>query len=82
MRTDPLGGDVPIDEDLERGLVSAATDEFVRRFQNADKPTRASVLYTVLEVSDSDLETMVRERFVRLPRSTRVGLLKEIQNSE
>jgi RNA polymerase sigma factor (sigma-70 family) len=76
-RAAPLGGDVPIDAEIERGLVLACADEFVRRFGDADEKTRAGVLHTVLEVSNSDIKGIVRQRFATLPRSTQVRLLEE-----
>ena len=81
MRTDPLGGDVPIDEEVEHDLVSASVDEFVRRFQNADTRTRAGVLHAVLEVSDNNIETLIRDRFGHLPEMTRGRLLAELLNT-
>ncbi len=78
MRSDPLGGDVPVDERLEHELVLASTEEFVRRFRRADEPTRAGVLHSVLEVSHGDIEDLVRSRFVRLPGSARAKLLGKL----
>jgi RNA polymerase sigma factor (sigma-70 family) len=79
MRTDPLGGDVPIDEDIERGLASASADEFVRRFHDADANTRAGVLHAVLEMSNGDIESLVRRQFERLSRPTQTNVLSELQ---
>lgn len=81
-RADPLGDEMPIDAEIERGLVSACADEFVRRFGAADERTRAGVLHTVLEVSNSDIKGIVRKRFATLPRSTQVRLLEEASNTD
>ncbi len=78
-RADPDGGEVPIDEELETGLVVAGAEEFARRFVRADSGNRAKMLHAVLSTSGSeiDIENMVRTHFARLPAAARAGLLRQ-----
>ncbi|MFQ5590173.1 MAG: sigma-70 family RNA polymerase sigma factor [Phycisphaerae bacterium] len=80
MRTDPQGGELPIDATVEHALLAASADEFVRRFRLGDGPTRAGILHSVLTASNTDIEHIVRSRFVRLPRSARDRLLAEAES--
>jgi hypothetical protein len=80
-RARPEGGDVPIDEELERGLIVAGTDEFFRRFSRADPARRGQIINTLLGMSHSDVEGMIRKQFAGLPVGKREQLLSEVQSS-
>ena len=78
-RRDPDGGDAPIDEELEIGLLLAGAEEFARRFVRADPGNRAEMLHAVLSRSGSAsyIANLVRTHFVRLPAAARAGLLRQ-----
>jgi len=74
-RTHPLGVNRPLDEAVERALVSASADEFVNRFRRADSDGRARTLHAVLEASLADVEALVRKQFSGLNERVRERLL-------
>ena len=76
-RTNPLGCEMPIDDEVERALVTASTDEFARRFRCADPQRRARALQTLLETSRGDIESLVRSRFTQLSKPMRDQLLED-----
>lgn len=77
VRTNTLGSNLPIDQQVETRLLDASTEEFVRRFRSGSTAKRASVLHRILETSNDDLEVVVRSRFRRLPSGLREQLLDD-----
>jgi len=76
-RADPMGCEVPVDEEIEHALVSAGADELTDRFRKADPQQRGRLLHTVLEASPGDMEDLLRRRFLRLSRQGRDRLLED-----
>ncbi len=75
-KTDPVGGELHIDYDLEHRLAGITAAEFARRFSVAARDERASMLQSLLELSPGDLEEMVRTRVAALPSDARERLLR------
>lgn len=75
-KTDPVGAELSIDEDLERQLAGITAAEFTRRFAVAPRDVRASMLQTLLELSPGDLAEIVQSRIASLPTDARERLLR------
>lgn len=75
-KTDPVGGELRIDEDLECRLAGITAAEFTRRFAAAQRDERASMLQSLLELSPGDLEDIVQSRVATLPTDARERLLR------
>jgi hypothetical protein len=75
-KADPVGGQLSIDENLERRLAGITAAEFTRRFAVAQPNVRASMLQSLLELSPGDLDEMVRIRVATLSPDARERLLR------
>jgi hypothetical protein len=75
-KADPVGGQLSIDENLERRLAGITAAEFTRRFAAAKRDVRASMLQSLLELSPGDLEEIVQTRVATLPTDARERLLR------
>jgi hypothetical protein len=75
-KSDPVGGQLSIDEKLERRLAGITAEEFARRFAVARQEERASMLQGLLELSPGDLEEIVQTRVAALPAEARERLLR------
>ena len=75
-RTDPVGAELTIDENLERRLAGITAAEFTRRFAVAQRDVRASMLQSLLELSPGDIEQIVQSRVATLPPDARERLLR------
>jgi len=75
-KTDPVGGQLSIDENLERRLAGITAAEFARRFAAAQGEERASMLQGLLELLPGYLEEIVQSRIATLPADARERLLR------
>lgn len=75
-KSDPVGGDLPIDPDLDRELAGTTAAEFTRRFAVAQGDERARMLQHLLEFSPRDLENIVQRRVAALPPEARERLVR------
>ena len=75
-KTDPVGADLSIDENLERELAAITAAEFTRRFSIASRDERTHMLQGLLELSPGDLDEIVRTRVSTLPTDARERLLR------
>lgn len=78
IRAEPFGADLPIDLELECELARASTEELVRRFLDADGADRARMLDVILKMSQSDIQDIIRLRFMRLSPRMRERLLRDL----
>jgi len=76
-RADPRGADMVIDDGLERGLAKVSADEFLSRYCCANSADRAKMLQSLLDVSPSGIEELIRRRVSRLSTPVRERLLGE-----
>ena len=76
-RSDPVGGQVGIDDQLESGLADTCAREFLRRFRDSDGSQRGRMLHRLLELSPEDVEELIRTRVSRLPAESRERLLRD-----
>jgi len=81
-KTDPVGADLSIDENLERELAAVTAAEFTRRFSIASRDERTRMLQGLLELSPGDLDEIVRTRVSTLPTDARERLLRSRARSE
>lgn len=75
-KTDPVGGQLFIDENVERRLAGITAAEFSRRFAAAQGDERASLLQGLLELLPNDLEEFLQSRVAALPADARERLLR------
>ena len=78
IRAEPFGADLPIDLELECELARASTEELVRRFLDANDADRARMLDVILKMSQSDIQDIIRLRFMRLSPRMRERLLRDL----
>jgi len=71
-----VGGQLSIDENLERRLAGITAAEFARRFAAAQGEERASMLQGLLELLPGYLEEIVQSRIATLPADARERLLR------
>jgi hypothetical protein len=75
-KTDPIGAQLLIDENLDRRLAEITAAEFTRRYSVAARDERATMLQNLLEVSPGFLEEFVQSRVAALPADARERLLR------
>ena len=62
-RTSPLGTYDIVDDGFDRELADLCADQFAKRFRDADRATRGTMLAGLLEMSDDELVRVARDRF-------------------
>jgi RNA polymerase sigma factor (sigma-70 family) len=77
-KTDPQGVNAALDNGIEDRLTDACAADFLRRFRDADRTRRAEMLYAMLDLTEPQVEQMIRSRFTELPSQAREQVFSQI----